>query len=185
MSDPTPRTLPTGPIPTVAYDQIIEEGWGDSVAQSLNNLGEASFLTWPDPGSGGSTSIAAPTTSTMSVWLEPGNLYIPDWTASDAFIQTSVESVVEGSSGPNTYELQLSIGGVTSGRVCRYTAPVASGQWFTVIWSCLIPVSALTGMQAVQILARRVSGTGVWTATNETAVHVIPTFRDAVNWYGE
>jgi hypothetical protein len=184
MPEATPRTLPTGPIPQVAYDQIIEEGWGDSVAQSLNNLEDVGWLTWPAPGSG-TTSIPAPSSSSMAPWLEPGTLFIPDWVTTDSLIRTVAESIVEGSSGPNTYELQLSIGGITSGRVCRVTAPVGSGLWFNVEFSCLIDVTTLSGDQDVVILARRVSGSGVWTATTETAIAVMPWFRGPVGWYGE
>jgi hypothetical protein len=181
----TPRTLPTDPIPQVAYGAIIEEGWGDSVAQSLNNLNQISFLTWPaDPPAGSSTPTATPTATSMSTWLEVGQLNVPDWLAADALIQTSIEAVVEGTGGPNTYDLDLSVGGITSGRISRLTAPVASGQWFTVVFSCLIPIQTLTGWQDVEILAHRVSGSGVWTATAETAVAVIPHYRDPVGWYG-
>ena len=39
--------LPTGPIPRVAFEEIIEEDWGDSVAQSLNNIAEShDWLIW-------------------------------------------------------------------------------------------------------------------------------------------
>jgi hypothetical protein len=152
----------------------------------LNNLEEVGWLTWPDPTVGGTTSIAATTSSTMTPWLTTlGDLWIPDWAITDSLMTVALESVVEGSSGPNTYDLQLSIGGITSGRLSRITAPVASGGWFSIYFSCLIDVTTLSGDQPVVILAKRVSGSGVWTATDETGVAVKPTFRGAIGWYGE
>lgn len=184
---PVPRALPYAPIPTVAYDAIIEEGWGDSVAQSLNNVNEAEqWLTYPDE-SGTSIDIDAPTASTFSVWLSPGQLYIPDWAAL-TIVNTELASITEKTGGPNTLELQLSIGGIVSDKLCRTTAPVGAGQWFSVFWACRIDVSTLTGLQDVQIFARRISGSGTWNfggVGQHCGLGVFPRFIGAVNWYGE
>lgn len=186
---PTPRALPSGPIPLVAYDAIIEEGWGDSVAQSLNNLTERKgWLTYTPGDAGTPSTINAPTSGAMTTWMEVTDLFVPDW-ATIALVHNEIASIHDGSGGPNSYDVELSIGGLTDvagqTRITRHTAPVAAGLWFTVVWACLIDVSTLSGYQPVQILARRVAGSGTWVADGFTGVAIEPSFMGAINWYGD
>src|SRR5262245_26264474 len=84
--------LPTGPIPLVAEGEIIEESWGDSVAQSLNNLTELTdYITWkPDSGA---TFDATGSIGGMVDWFTvgastPKQVTVPDWaTSAFAFFQ--------------------------------------------------------------------------------------------------
>lgn len=183
---PMPTGLPTGPIPTVAYDAIIEEGWGDSVAQSLNNLGQGeTFLTWPDD-TGSEPDHAAPTSSSFSVWFTPSQqLFVPQW-AGISFFQVSLESIYDTTGGPSTYEVGITIGGVSTDRHILLTAPVAANLWFNLSWSCLVDVSALDGSQTVQIVARRVAGSSHWVfGAPSSALWIKPTYQGPVQWYGE
>jgi hypothetical protein len=188
----TSRALPVSPIPMVAYNGIIEEGWGDSVAQSLNNLSERKgWLTFTPGDAGTSTTIPAPTSASMTPWITipAGNgIFVPDW-ATVALVHNEIAAVHEGSGGPNTYDLQLAIGGATGvdglSRIVRQTSPVGANLWFPVVWSCLIDVSALSSYQSVEILARRVAGSGVWTADGLTAVAIEPSYMGAIGWYGD
>src|SRR5262245_17844903 len=85
--------LPTGPIPLVAEGEIIEESWGDSVAQSLNNLTELTdYITWK-PASG-VTYDATGSIGGMVDWFTigggtPKQLMVPTW-ATSAYIHYQI-----------------------------------------------------------------------------------------------
>ena len=72
--------LPTGPIPRVAVGEIIEEDWGDSVAQSLNNQAQMfDQMLWTPP----SSIEATDSTTTWENWFRVGGstaeILVPDW----------------------------------------------------------------------------------------------------------
>ena len=98
--------LPTGPIPRVALDEIIEENWGDWVAQSLNNLAQRRDASNWKP----TADINAPTASTMTVWFNFGggagtDITVPDW-AQNAYARMEINGVEDLGTPNGTYDLQ-------------------------------------------------------------------------------
>jgi hypothetical protein len=161
--------LPTGPIPRVAFDEIIEEDWGDSVAQSLNNLKQAyEHIIWtPD------TQYVAPnsysSTGDLAVWFRVGGssaeVTVPDW-ATRAIVRVDLNGVglVGGGSGSTdivhgTYDVQVQIGSVAGRRIRQTihqvgTIPLASDRdWWGVHWTDYLNVDPVAGDRAVRILA--------------------------------
>ena len=133
--------LPTGPIPLVAFDTIIEESWGDSVAQSLNNLNQRrSWGEWHPSG-----EDLAPTASLMTLWWRFGgsaavDLDVPDW-ATVAYVRVEMNGVYHTDTDRSTYLLQLHIGPLT-GRI-RHTGHAG---YFAVSWATkLFAIQTATG----------------------------------------
>ena len=128
--------LPTGPIPRVAFDEIIEEDWGDRVAQSLNNLTRAADCIdlW--------TRRAAPrhrrhSTTMMTPWFRVGGgtptITVPDWaTSRSSPTDLPASSTIRPPSPAATsYLLQADVGPI-QGRLIRRHRPAAAGsacQW--------------------------------------------------------
>src|SRR5262245_58339980 len=102
--------LPTGPIDLVAYDDLIEVSWGNSVAQSLNHLHERKDSgTWKP-----TAEIQAPTSGTMTTWFNYGggtgaDLTIPDW-ATIATMRMELNGVRNLGTPNATYDFQMFMG---------------------------------------------------------------------------
>jgi hypothetical protein len=175
--------LPTGPITRPAFDEVIEEAFGDSVAQSLNNITQLTDqILWNPPG--GFTDDAE-TAGTMSLWFPvggatPSTITVPDW-ASKVFVRFELNGV--HFVGANcTYKLQGQIG-PTVGRSVRFTGQAG---WFQCAWSDSINVSSLEGDRTVKINAQRVdptSGTMHWQIDDQADIAVWMIFGTPVHEY--
>lgn len=185
--------LPTGPIPRVAVDEIIEEAWGDSVAQSLNNLKEGTtWATW-SPAAG--VEYDAETAGVMTTWFTFGagdiEFQIPDW-ATQAFVLYSISGVAYGPvvSGPAepghriTYLLRAEFGTI-QGRQVRFTG---QGGWFGLTWADqFLDIEDIdTGDRVIRIKAQRIEGstTDTWTLFDQSDMAVqILYYGNAIDWY--
>src|SRR5262245_7614566 len=184
--------LPTGPIPRVAYDEIIAEEWGDSVAQSLNNLNQMhEWVVW-SPASG--TSFLAETGGLMVNWFtvggdsDPSIVTVPDW-ATRALVTYQINAVVQDptSAGRVSYLMRGRVGTTAGlGRPVRFSGRAG---YFQCAWSDDINVDPLDGDRTIKIQAQRIEGTGSerWKLFDESDVAVHLIFRNAgggpANWY--
>lgn len=187
--------LPTGPIPLVAVGDIIQEDWGDSVAQSLNNLTEQTdYLTW-SPAAG--VNYDATNTSGGSVlWFTvgggtPEQLYVPSW-ATHAYVHYQICGVrYEPTTASNrvSYMLQANIGSL-NGRFVRFSG---QGGWFGMSWSDEFPdiEDIAGGDRSIKIHAQRIeaggatpgTGTDHWRLFDQSDVAVWVIFKQAINPY--
>ena len=153
--------LPTGPIPLVAVDEIIEESWGDSVAQSLNNINQ--LVTWkswnPAPGA----EFFADNDGLMGTWFQvgapdPTELVVPDW-ARQAFVTYTLSGVIydpPGTSTRTSYLLQAEFG-TLQGRKVRFSG---QGGWFGMAWTDqFLDIEDVAGDRHIRIKAQRLEGT--------------------------
>ena len=179
--------LPTGPIPRVALDEIIEESWGDSVAQSLNNLREAT--TWAVWNPAGGTEHLAETGGVMATWFTLGGttaieFQIPDW-ANQAFVAYSLAGVqyLPTSASRTSYLLQAQFGTI-NGRQVRYSG---QGGWFGMSWADqFTDIEAIaSGDRVIRIRAQRVEGTGTdrWRFFDQSDIAVHVSYFPSVNFY--
>ena len=174
--------LPTGPIPKVAYGDIIEESWGDSVAQSLNNLTQlADWVTW-SPTTG--EVHKAETGGVMGVWFTvggdtPKEVLVPDWaqTALVTYSITGVQQDPEGA-GRVTYLLQGQVG-PEEGRTVRLSG---RGGWFGMSWADNLNVNPIEGDRTIRIKAQRLEGTGTecWKFFDQSDIAVWLVFSGAI-----
>ena len=181
--------LPTGPIPLVAVGEIIEEDWGDSVAQSLNNLTEQhDWVTW-QPATGVNYD-ATGTTGGMVAWFTvgggtPTQIYVPEW-ATKAYVQYQICGVrYEPTTASNrvSYMLQASFGALT-GRFVRFTG---QGGWFGMSWGDeFLDVEDIAGGdRSIQIKAQRLEGSSTdhWRLFDQSDVAVSVVFKQAIHAY--
>lgn len=173
--------LPTGPIPRVAYDEIIEENWGDSVAQSLNNLTEGTdFIDWTPT----AEMLATTSTTTWTQWFRVGgasaDITVPDW-AHHVIINLHISGIRATVSGNTTYLITVDVG-PTRGRLMRQTNSVAPGGWFSYQWNDHIPCSSIEGDRGVKVMAMKVSG-NQWAVDTDSRVFLQMTFLGAIDWY--
>lgn len=181
--------LKTGPVPRVATGEIIEENWGDSVAQSLNNLTELTdYVVWSPAGG---DNYDADKDGLMTQWFvmggaTPEQLYVPEW-ATNAFADIQICGVQNQPTGGGRtgYLLQLRIGSLV-GRQVRY-----SGQagWFGLGWgSSFANIEDIAGGdRSVKVFAQRIENTGGaddrWRLNDQGDVAVRFMFTQAVDWY--
>ena len=179
--------LPTGPIPRVAFDEIIEEPWGDSVGQSINNLYEA--FTWATWNPAGGTEHLAETGGVMGTWFTLGGpapieFQVPDW-ALQAYVVYSLSGVqyLPTSAGRTSYLLQAQFG-TLNGRQVRYSG---QGGWFGMTWADqFTDIEAITsGDRLIRIRAQRVEGTGTerWRFFDQSDIAVSITYHGAIDFY--
>lgn len=176
--------LPTGPIPRVAVGEIIEENWGDSVAQSLNNLGERRDAGNWNP----ETTYDTTTGATMSTWFNFGgstatDLVIPDW-ATIATIRIEINGVVNSGTPNSTYDLQMYIG-TEGGRIIRMTATSDSG-YFPIGWTDRFADLPAPGDRLLKVQVAKVSGaspSGHWTIGTTADVYFDALYGGAIGWY--
>lgn len=176
--------LPTGPIPRVALDEIIEENWGDSVAQSLNNLAQRRDASNWKP----TADINAPTASTMTVWFNFGggagtDITVPDW-AQNAYARMEINGVEDLGSPNGTYDLQLFIG-TTGGRIIRQTATSDDG-FFPIGWTDRIDVSDLAGARKLIVKVAKVSGAAIaanWKISTNSDIAFDIEYSGAIDFY--
>jgi hypothetical protein len=166
--------LPTGPIPLVAYDEIIEESWGDEVAQSLNNLNQAhARVEWTPP-----SEVLAPTGSTLAHWFTiPPEITVPDW-ANHVTVTVQINGVHDTGAGNDSYLLSAHVGPI-EGRAIRMTAPVVVG-WFPMNWGDYLPCSTAEGDRTIKIWAARIGGSDRWAIDGSTDVFVGLYFHGAI-----
>jgi hypothetical protein len=181
--------LPTGPIPLVAVGEIIEEDWGDSVAQSLNNLTEQhDFLTWK-PASG-VTYDATGTVGGSVAWFTvgggtPEQLYVPTW-ATTAYVQYQVCGIQYqpvDSTPRISYLLNAHLGSLT-GRGVRFTG---QGGWFGMSWADEFTAveDIAGGDRSIKIYAQKIEGDSgeVWRLTDQSDVAISVVFKQAIHTY--
>lgn len=181
--------LRTGPIPRVAYDEIIAEEWGDSVAQSLNNLYELSdYVVW-SPATG-TTYDAVDSIGGMVEWFvlggaTPHQVTVPDW-ATDAYAHFQICGVrYEPTTASNrvSYMLQAKIGSL-EGRMVRFSG---QGGWFGMSWSSTFhDIDDIAGGdRSIQIKAQKLEGSGTdrWRLFDQSDVAVWIVFKQAVQFY--
>jgi hypothetical protein len=187
--------LPTGPIPLVAFDEPIEESWGDSVAQSLNNLTQLSdYVVWkPDSGV---TFDATGSIGGMVDWFTvggatPKQVTVPTWAekpGSSAYAHFQICGIQyepsPPSASPVSYLLEAKIGSITS-RSVRF-----SGQagWFGVQWSSeFLNIEDIAGGdRSIKIRAQKVgpaTGTDKWRLFDQSDVAVWIIFRQPIQFY--
>lgn len=181
--------LPTGPIPLVAFDEPIEESWGDSVAQSMNNLTELSdYRVW-SPATGDHYD-AVDTIGGMVDWFTVGGataqqVTVPEW-ATNAYAHfqiTGVRYQPTDASPRLSYLLQAQIGSL-AGRQVRF-----SGQpgWFGMSWSSEFPdiEDIAGGDRSVKIRAQKLEGDDgeTWRLFDQSDVAVWIIFRQAIHFY--
>jgi hypothetical protein len=177
--------LPTDPIDLVALDDIIEVSWGNSVAQSLNNLTEQSdYVTWK-PASGVNYDADIGGTG-MPTWFTigggtPEQIFVPDWaTSAYAHFQICGVQYNPTTAGRTTYLLEAQIGSI-HGRSVKY-----SGQpgWFGLSWgSEFAAIDTIAGGdRSVKINAVRTEGTGSerWRLFDQSDVAVWIIFKGAI-----
>jgi len=178
--------LPTGPIPRVAYDEIIAEEWGDSVAQSLDNL--AQFMdqaVWPvDSG----TEYLATAGTVTTQWFvvggatDPDEITVPDW-AHHVLARWELNGVQLQPASPSqtSYILQGQVGPADGrGRVRRFTGRAG---YFHLTWTDYMPCDALSGDRTLKVFAERVEGSGQFKINDQSDVSVQLLFQGAVGWY--
>jgi len=188
--------LPTGPVPRVALDEIIEESWGDSVAQSLNNSGEQhSKLMW----SALPSEILAPTTYSSSgdlpdVWFTVGGtggptITVPDW-ADRALAVVNINGISLGAAGYSTYDLQAQIGDNAGRRIRRTARQVRTistaddREWFGLSWTEDIDLTD-PGDRHIRIRAgRRYSGDQRWAVDGSSDIGIYLTFLGEFGFAG-
>lgn len=163
------------PIPMVAFDEIIEESWGDKVARSLNRLDEADQqLLWKPTG-----DIPAPTSGTMTQWfrVDPdAEITVPDW-AHHVLVNVGLTGLHEEAAGDDTYVLQVVVG-PTAGRTVRFTGR-ATG-WFAATWTDYLACSSIEGDRSIKINCARIDGDDRWIADVNTDVAVWFVFKGAI-----
>jgi hypothetical protein len=170
--------LPTGPIPLVAFDEIIEESWGDSVAQSLNNLNQADDrLLWtPD-----TEYLATTSTTTWTNWFRVGGssgvITVPDW-AGHVTAHVGINGIHDTGAANDTYILRLKIG-PEAGRSIRLSSPLPLG-WFPAMWIDRLACSSIEGDRSVWIQAMRTGGADRFAVDNQSDVAVFLTFQGAI-----
>lgn len=154
--------LPTGPIPRVAVGEIIEENWGDSVAQSLNNLTEMIvWRTW-SPATG--DEYFADNDGLMTQWFafgaggtDPLDFYVPTW-ARDALVTVTIAGIQydpPGATARTSYLMQTRLGGLT-GKLIRYSG---QGGWFGTTWSDrFLDIEDVVGDRILKVFAQRLEG---------------------------
>jgi len=177
--------LPTGPIDRVAVGDIIEEDWGDSVAQSLNNVTEMqTWTTWSPPGG---TTIDAEGAGVMSTWFtvggsSPTDFVVPDW-ATDAWVTIDINGIVYSTGTTRTsYLLQLQFGTIT-GRNIRVTG---QGGWFTATWSSrFATIEDIAGTtRNIRVNAQQLEGGSTrWRLSDQSDVAVAVTYGTPVHSY--
>lgn len=175
--------LPTGPIPRVAFDEIIEEPWGDSVAQSINNMSQMfeQLIGAPD-----AETDATESTTTFTNWFRfggaSGEILVPDW-AHHLLAKVEIHGVRdEGGGTPTTYDMRVVVGTV-EGRVIRQCASAPAGH-FSAQWTDWLALDAGDeGTQGVWVQVKRVSGTSHWTIDTDSDVGLFVTFLGAPGWY--
>lgn len=179
--------LPTGPISRVAYDEIIAEEWGDSVAQSLNNLSQ--FLdqaVWPVPT--GSEFLAPIGPGAVPPWFvvggdtDPDLITVPDW-AHHVLARWELNGVQLQPASPSqtSYILQGQVGPADGrGRVRRFTG--RSG-YFHLTWTDYMPCDALAGDRTLKVFSERTEGSGQFKINAESDISVQLMFQGAVDWY--
>jgi hypothetical protein len=175
-------SLPTGPIPRVAFDEIIEENWGDSVAQSLNNLAQRTdYLEWSPT----AEMLATTSTTTWTQWFRvggtTGEITVPDW-ATHVVIQLHISGIRATVSGNTTYLVTVDVG-PTRGRNMRQTNSVAPGGWFSYIWNDVVPCSSIEGDRGVKVMMMRVGAGNQWAVDTDSRVFLQMTFLGAIGWY--
>lgn len=181
--------LPTDPIPLVAVGDIIEEDWGDSVAQSLNNLTEQTdFLTWK-PASGVNFD-ATGTIGGPVLWFTvgggtPEQLYVPQW-ATTAYVHYQICGVRhQPTDAPRTsYLLQAHLGSLT-GRGVRFSG---QGGWFGMSWADEFTAieDIAGGDRSIKIYAQKIepaTGTDQWRLFDQSDVAVSVVFKQAIRDY--
>ena len=179
--------LPSGPIPLVATGEIIEETWGDSVAQSLNNL--AQHNTWAvwNPGSG--DEFLADTAGLMTNWFTvggatPTDLFIPDW-AEQAFVTYTITGVQYRPTSPGhniSYLLQAQFGPL-EGRLVRFTG---QGGWFGMSWADqFLSIEDAVGDRHIRIKAQRLEGSGSdsWAFFDQSDIGVDIRYYNPIDLY--
>lgn len=192
--------LKTGPIPRVAFDQIIEEDWGDSVAQSLNNASEMHDQIFWNPAIG--EEYLAPTTYSttgdLAQWFivggsTPATLWVPDW-ATRAVTRVDLNGIRCAAQGEGTFDVQVQIGTVTSGRRVRRTirqtdayTNADEADWAGLSWTDNLDVSSINGADRnVRILAGWYRNPGTdkrWVIDRWSDVAVTVIFTPAVKFY--
>lgn len=193
--------LKTGPIPRVAFDQIIEEDYGDSVAQSLNNMSEMhDQVFWtPDTDYLAPTTYAAPPTD-LAVWFtvggsSPHTIWVPDW-ATRALTRVDLNGIRCQAIGEGTFDVQVQLGTVTSGRRVRRTGRqhdsytnADEADWFGVSWTDNIDVTTIAGADRnVRILAGWYRNPGTdkrWIVDQWSDVAVSIIYTPAIKFYGD
>ena len=175
-------SFPTGPIPRVAYDEIIAEEWGDSVAQSLNNLRERNqrMLWIPDTEYLASTSAAPALPSALATWFRVGGsgttITVPDW-AEHAQMSIGINGIRQTASSP-TYAMQVQVG-TQVGRRIRLSG---RSDWFSASWTDYVPVTGGDTV-GVWVNASRLGGTGQFAVDNVSDIAIVFLFDTAIQWY--
>jgi hypothetical protein len=170
--------LPTGPIPLVAFDEIIEESWGDAVAQSLNNLNQSfDRLLWKPT----AEMLATTSSTTWTQWFRiggpTGEITVPDW-ANKVIVGVGINGIRATGTGDTTYLLAIQVG-PEQGRSIRQTNTVAPGGWFGVAWADLINCSAIEGDRSVKVLAMRTAG-NQWAVDTNSDISLTMQFQGAI-----
>ena len=173
--------LPTSPIPLVATGEIIEENWGDSVAQSLNNLKQRKDASNWKP----TAEIQAPTAATMTTWFNYGggtgtDLTIPDW-ATLATVRLEMNGVRNLGTPNATYDVQLFFGTVP-GRIIRVTATSDAG-WFPLGWTDQFASLPGAGARKLLVKVAKVSGGNRWTIDTDSDIAFDVDYGGAIGWY--
>lgn len=177
--------LPTGPIPRVAVGDIIEEDWGDSVAQSANNLTEQfRWTTWSPPAG---TTIDAEGAGIMSTWFTvgggtPEDFVVPDW-ATDCWVTIDINGITYNTGTTRTsYLLQLQFGTIT-GRNIRLTGQAG---WFTATWSSRFATieDIASSTRNIKVNAQWLEGASTkWRLSDQSDVAVSVTYSTPVHSY--
>lgn len=189
--------LPTGPIPRVAFEEYIEEAWGDSVAQSLNNLAEASTQKLWTPDGIYTAPNSYSSTGDLDVWFRVGGptfeITVPVW-ATRAVVNVQLNGLSLTGVGDSSYDVQVQIGSTTGRRIRRTARQVNSlvnpddREWFGLNWTDFLNVTDEVGDRAIRILAGLYRSWGTerrWVADNYSDVGVFVAFAaaDAINFY--
>ena len=174
--------LPTGPIDLVAFDDLIEVAWGNSVAQSLNNLKERrEQQVWAPP-----SEILAPATAAPALpaelpnWFRMGgasplDITIPDWATT--VIATVLLNGARDPTDNTAYAVQVKLG-TEFGRRIRQTG---RNGYFGVIWGSEFNVAGIAGdTVGVWIGAGRLSGSGQWRVDGDSDVAITFDFGGAI-----